>query len=129
MRQTLSDELKQLTATIRDEAREIDAITRLITIPAVGLWVSVTIYAWVGDVSRFPSARHLAAYAGLVPSVWQSGDSERSGGITKQRSPALLRWYLSWRALGQRRPSWRGHASCASKAWRSESQPPTTSSS
>jgi len=91
MHETLSGELKQLEATIRGESRDIDAIQRLQTIPAVGLWVSVTIYAWVGEVSRFPNARSLAAYAGLVPSVWQSGASVRSGGITKQGSPALRR--------------------------------------
>lgn len=84
-------QVRQVEATIRREASSIDAIRRLKTIPAVGDWVSVSIYAWVGDVSRFPNARSLAAYAGLVPSVWQSGTSERSGGITKQGSPALRR--------------------------------------
>ncbi len=72
MHETLSHELAQLETTIRDETRDIDPIERLKTIPAVGEWTATTIYAWVGDVSRFPSARHLAAYAGLVPSVWQS---------------------------------------------------------
>jgi transposase len=91
MHEALSGELKQLEATIRRESRDIDAIQRLQTIPAVGPWVSVTIYAWVGEVSRFPTARSLAAYAGVVPSVWQSGASQRSGGITKQGSPALRR--------------------------------------
>lgn len=91
MHDALSHELAQLEAMIRRETRDIDAIGRLQTIPAVGLWVAVTIYAWVGDVSRFASARRLAAYAGLVPSVWQSGESVRSAGITKQGSPALRR--------------------------------------
>jgi transposase len=91
MYETLSEELKQLEATIRREVCDIDAVQRLQTIPAVGLWVSVTIYAWVGDVTRFPNARSLAAYAGVVPSVWQSGSSERSGGITKLGSAGLRR--------------------------------------
>src|SRR4030095_2063211 len=56
---------------------------------AVGFWVSVTIYAWVGDVSRFPNARRLSAYAGLVPSVRQSAELERFEGITKQGSSVL----------------------------------------
>ena len=91
MHRALGVELRQLEATIRQEAKTVDAIARLQTIPGVGLWVGTTIYAWVGDVSRFPTARHLAAYAGMVPSVWQSGDSNRSGSITKQGSPALRR--------------------------------------
>jgi transposase len=91
MHEVLSVELQQLEATIRQVARGIEPIKRLQTIPAVGLWVAVTIYAWVGDVSRFPSARKLASYAGLVPSVWQSGESQRSGGITKEGSSSLRR--------------------------------------
>lgn len=87
--ETLSHELKQLETTIHQETRDIEATKRLQTIPGVGKWVARTIYAWVGDVRRFPNARSLTAYAGLVPSVWQSAESERFGGITKQGSPAL----------------------------------------
>lgn len=87
---TLARELTQLEATIRREVRSIDAVQRLQTIPAVGPWVAMTIYAWVGDVTRFPSARRLGAYAGLVPSVWQSGNADpRLGSITSQGSPVL----------------------------------------
>jgi transposase len=43
----------------------------------------------VGDVRRFPNAKALAAYAGLVPSVRQSGDVQRLGSITKTGSKAL----------------------------------------
>jgi transposase len=89
MHDALSHELVQVAATIRREAHDIEAIKRLQTIPAVGEWTALTIHAWVGDVSRFPNARRLAAYAGLVPSVWRSGESERCGGITKLGSPAL----------------------------------------
>jgi transposase len=55
----------------------------------VGAWVALSIYAWVGDISRFRNARRLTAYAGLVPSVHQSGESTRSGSITKEGSSAL----------------------------------------
>lgn len=86
---SLTEQLRQIEATIRAETRDIDAIRRLKTIPAVGDQVAVRIYAWVGDVTRFDSARKLASYAGLVPSVWQSGESCRHGGVTKQGSPPL----------------------------------------
>ncbi len=89
MHETLLGERRQLDATLLRKASEIDAVRRLQTIPAVGPWVALTTYAWVGDVSRFPDARSLTSYAGLVPSVWRSGESERSGGITKQGSPVL----------------------------------------
>jgi transposase len=85
----LGTELARVEAALRREAAPIEAIQRLKTIPAVGDWVAMAIYAGVGDIHRFRNARMLAAYAGLVPSVHQSGESLRSGGITKTGSSAL----------------------------------------
>lgn len=67
-------------------AKSLDDVQRLQTIPAVGEKVALTIYAWVGDVSRFGTARQLCAYAGLVPSVRQSADKAVTGRITKEGS-------------------------------------------
>jgi transposase len=88
---SLAQELKRSSAAIRAEIKDVEAIKQLQTIPAVGPKVAVHIWAWVGDITRFPSARQLASYAGLVPSVWQSGETNRTGGITSQGSPALRR--------------------------------------
>jgi transposase len=82
-------ELRQVESQLRRRARAIDAVQRLETIPAVGDWVALTIYATVGDVSRFPNARSLASYAGLVPSVHQSGEALYLGRITREGAPAL----------------------------------------
>jgi transposase len=87
----LALELKDIDEKLLKETQEIEEVRRLMTIPAVGRLVAAVIYAWVGDVTRFRNARALAAYSGLVTSVWQSGDSQRSGHITKQGSPALRR--------------------------------------
>lgn len=40
----------------------------------------------LGDVRRFASPRHLMSYVGLVPSVHQSGETRKPGGITKTGS-------------------------------------------
>ena len=41
--------------------------------------------AWVGDIARFPSPRHLVGYLGLDPRVRQSGvGSARHGHISKE---------------------------------------------
>jgi transposase len=86
---SLAAELKAVEAQLRQKTREIDAIARLGTIPGVGDLVATTIYAWVGEIERFPDAKSLGAYAGLVPSVWQSAASYTTGQITKQGSKAL----------------------------------------
>ena len=62
---------------------------RLLTTPAVGERVALMVYAWVGDARRFRNARELGSYAGLVPSVRQSGEKQTLGGITKMGSPQL----------------------------------------
>lgn len=82
-------ELVRVEKLLGEKARAIEAVTRLKTIPAVGDLVATTIYAWVGEIGRFPDAKSLSAYAGLVPSVYQSAASQRLGGITKQGSKAL----------------------------------------
>jgi transposase len=51
------------------------------------------IIAEVGEISRFPDARHLCAWAGLTPTVRSSDGRARLGHISRQGSPAL-RWAL-----------------------------------
>jgi transposase len=51
------------------------------------------IRAEIGDVRRFPTAGHLASYAGLVPRVEASAGRVRYGRITRRGSP-WLRWAL-----------------------------------
>ena len=85
----LRAELAQVDATLRGRTQAVAAIQRLMTVPGIGPLTATTIYAWVGDVRRFPHAKQLAAYAGLVPAVRQSGGTVHVGGITKQGAPAL----------------------------------------
>ncbi|MFN2231867.1 MAG: IS110 family transposase [Anaerolineae bacterium] len=89
MQQQLSVELKRLDTSLHQVAQSTEAVRRLQTIPAVGERVALTVYAWIGDVTRFATARALCAYAGLVPSVHQSGEAQRHGGITREGSKQL----------------------------------------
>jgi len=45
--------------------------------------VAITVAAELGDITRFDNPRQLAAFLGLVPSEYSSGNSRRLGGITK----------------------------------------------
>ena len=45
----------------------------VMSLPGVGLILGVVIALEVGDVSRFPTASHLASYAGATPRVHSSG--------------------------------------------------------
>ena len=58
--------------------------------------------AEIGDITRFPSARKLASWAGLTPTVRGSDLTVRHGHISKQGS-AWLRWVLNQAAQTAKR--------------------------
>lgn len=65
------------------------AVQRLDTIPGVGRRTAETIVAEIGvDMGRFPTAGHLASWAGMCPGNDESAGKRRSG-KTRQGSPAL----------------------------------------
>jgi transposase len=72
------------------------------TIPGVGPLLGLTIAAEIGDISRFGSARKLVAFAGLAPKVRQSGQSSRTGPLSKAGSKALR-----WAAVEAAQQAWR----------------------
>lgn len=81
---------KQLAKIVRSDER---AATLLGSIPGVGLKTIASFIAFVGDIGRFHSAKQLAAYCGLVPRVYQSGQRDAARKITKE-GQAALRGYL-----------------------------------
>ena len=85
----LKEQVDSLTKKIRRIANKNPMAQLLMTIPGIGYIISMYIVAEIEDISRFPSYRNLASYAGLVPSLNASGGKERRGKITKQGSPYL----------------------------------------
>ena len=68
-------------------------VLRLTTIPGVGPFIAIVLVLELGDIQRFPSAKHLASYIGLTPRIRASADHVRTGHITKE-GHRLLRWVL-----------------------------------
>jgi transposase len=74
----------------------------LTTIPGVGAVVAATILGEVGDIHRFPSMEKLVAYAGIDPTLYQSGQFQATEAhMSKRGSPHLRR--ALWLAAGQAR--------------------------
>lgn len=78
----LATELSRLAAARERLAGEIEAVFKrhpqapvLLSIPGIGARTGARILTEIGDVTRFPTAGHLAAYAGLAPVTKQSGRS------------------------------------------------------
>ena len=88
------EQIALLDGSLFEQSRPFEAdFLRLQTVPGVGPIVALTAIAAFSDATRFPSAKHAASYAGLVPSTDQSGDRDWHGHITKQ-GPAELRSML-----------------------------------
>jgi transposase len=91
------DGLAPLTGRIDGElhqhAKADPQVTALRTLPGVGEFTALVMLAEIGDVTRFPSARNLASWAGLTPTVRGSDLKVRHGHISKQGS-VWLRWVL-----------------------------------
>jgi len=81
----LDDTIERLSVEIGERERPFEAVlTRLDTIPGVGRRIAEIIAAEVGpDVRRFPSAGHLASWAGLCPGQDESAGKRRSGKTRK----------------------------------------------
>ncbi|MBI3924591.1 MAG: IS110 family transposase [Armatimonadetes bacterium] len=71
-------------------------------IPGIGPLVAAVVVAQVGDIRRFDSPRKLCSYAGLVPKVHNSGQTRRSGGITRTGRRSL-RWAMGLAAMSATR--------------------------
>ena len=86
-------EIDATTSEIDQRAKADDRVDVLCQIRGIGPYTAMLIIAEVGEISRFPDARHLCAWAGLTPTVRSSDGRARLGHISRQGSPAL-RWAL-----------------------------------
>lgn len=90
---TVRQEIKVASRRVQRLAEEDRDAMLLMTVPGVGYYSALLIKSEIGDVKRFPSAKQLCSYAGLVPSTYASGNTCYHGHITKQGS-RWLRWIL-----------------------------------
>jgi transposase len=71
-------------------ARKFEQMDSKITsIPGISTYTGAIIVGEIGDIKRFNSAKQLVAFAGLDPTVKESGESRKLGRISKRGSPLL----------------------------------------
>ena len=79
LREQLGILYRRLLAIVRDD----EVCRRLMTVPGVGPVVALTYRATVDVPARFRRSKAVGAVFGLTPSTHQSGESERTGAISR----------------------------------------------
>lgn len=89
----ITEQVGALTARIVAAARRDAAARRMMTTPGVGALTAMAFRTAVGDPGRFRSSAQAGAFFGLAPRVHQSGETDRTGRITKA-GDTMTRSYL-----------------------------------
>jgi transposase len=110
--------LKQVEEQLADVEAELNRLSTrapwansmpyLVQLPGLGLITALTVLAAIGDVTRFETAKKLVGYAGLGASVHDSGQTHRTGRITKtgRRDLRYVMVEAAWAAV-EHHPFWK----------------------
>ena len=89
----LAEQISECERQLRHAGRANPDVALLQTAPGIGPILAFPIATEIGDITRFPTPKHLVGYTGLCPRVHQSGDSDWRGPLT-HHGPRWLRWAL-----------------------------------
>ena len=98
----LAPVIERLDGELHQRSKAYPRVKVLTALPGVGEFTALVLLAEIGDITRFGSARKLASWAGLTPTVRGSDLTVRHGHISKQGS-AWLRWVLNQAAQTAKR--------------------------
>jgi transposase len=98
----LAPVIDRIDGELHQHAKADPRVKVLRELPGIGEFTALVMLAEIGDITRFPSARKLASWAGLTPTVRGSDLTVRHGHISKQGS-AWLRWALNQAAQTAKR--------------------------
>ncbi|CAM5595673.1 putative Mini-circle transposase for [Streptomyces afghaniensis 772] [Streptomyces afghaniensis] len=65
----------------------------IVTIPGISYQLGSIILAEIGDIHNFKTSSQLLAFAGMEPSIYESGEGKGKGKMVKRGSP-YLRWAM-----------------------------------
>ena len=91
--ENLNQQIEHVDEAIHSKACEDPDIKLLLSMTGVDVYTALLIKSEIGNINRFPEYKKLVSWAGLAPSLHQSGSVEYHGNITKQGSK-LLRWIM-----------------------------------
>ena len=88
----LDSQIDHVEAEMTDIMKYLDSV--IMTIPGIGYINGGMILGEIGDIRRFPGPKQLLAFAGLDPSVYQSGNFQAKRTRMSKRGSKVLRYAL-----------------------------------
>ena len=89
----LQEQIDLLDLEITSIMESLDSV--ITSIPGIGNWLGAIIISEISDISKFAHPKKLLAFAGLDPSVKQSGEFEASNTKISKRGSKALRYAIN----------------------------------
>jgi transposase len=103
LRQALTERLQQLDQVVSEQAEQRAGARLLLSHPGVGPITALATEVFLGEARRFPNAKAVASYVGMIPSEHSSGGQQRTGRLSKQGNPLLRQlWVEAARAAARK---------------------------
>lgn len=84
----------KMYSVLKKMAQKDATASLLMSVPGVGAATAIGFASTIATHTRFADKKKVASYLGLAPRVYQSGDTNYHGHITK-KGDSLLRWLLT----------------------------------
>lgn len=89
----LQEQIDLLDSEISNIMEQLDS--PITSIPGIGNWLGAIIISEIGDITKFSSSTKLLAFAGLDPTVKQSGNSNATNTKISKRGSKALRYAIN----------------------------------
>lgn len=95
------DAVDQELARLSNQPPWNQAMPFVVQLSGFALLSAISVLAAIGDITRFPTAKHLVGYAGLGTRIHDSGESSHDGHISKEGRRDLRRILIeaAWSAV------------------------------
>ena len=90
----LTEEIARVDENLNAEAAANSDARLLASMTGVSLYLAILLAAEIGDASRFASPKRMVSWAGLCPTVHQSGDQMYLGRMKKIDRNKLVNWAI-----------------------------------
>lgn len=76
--------IKQIETEIKAQVKQSPIASALAKLPGIGPIIAFALWAEIGEIERFESAKQVCSYAGVVPRVSRSGNFSATGALPKR---------------------------------------------